>query len=176
MALEAQVRHWIRKVRGALGISGAWGAAGSLAGLVLGLGAVALGGLTPSHWIELTLGSGVCGAVLGCGFALTLMTLETRRSADELTPGRAAIWGGLAGSILTLVLIGATALPAVGMGILHPKLLVAAISAAGAYGLLGATAGALTLSVASCAPGTLGEGGEEGARRDAEPPLPMLTA
>lgn len=155
---------WIRKLRGISGIAAAWGLAGALVGSVAGAAAAVLGGLTLGQWIDLALGAGGCGVVLGSGFALALTSLERCRSAEDLSPGRAAVWGALAGAVLPIGLIAVTAIPMVGAGILHPKLLLAAAAASAAYGILGATLAAITLSLSRLATPEL----EGGAARSSE--------
>ena len=152
------MKCWLRRLRGVLGMGAVWGLAGTTVGALVGLTASALGGLLPSQLLELALGAGGLGFVLGSGFAAALTLLERRRTLDDLSPGRAAIWGALAGAALPLGMIAVAALPGVGADLLQPRLLVAAFAASGAYGVLSATLAALTVAVARQAPPTLDSG------------------
>jgi hypothetical protein len=98
----------VRRLRGLLGVGTLWGFAWAVIGAVLG---VAIGVLSPDVWlwsnpiIEWALGMGVYGFVSGVGFGGLLAFRESRKSLDELSPARAAVWGVL-GAVLVPVLFG----------------------------------------------------------------------
>jgi hypothetical protein len=80
---------------------------------------------------------GVWGLAAGALFALSLSKTVHSDTVDNITPRRAAVWGGLAGagSVIAMPLIGLTAWPVLLVG--------AAIGAS-----IGSTAAALTVGVA----------------------------
>ena len=152
------MKRWIRRLRGVLGIGTAWGLAGTTVGAIGGLVASVAGGLPLPQLLELALGAGGFGFVLGSAFAAVLTMLEPRRTLEELSPRRAAVWGALAGAALPIAWIVVVVLPEVGANILHPRLLVAALAASGAYGVLSAALAALTVALARLAPPDLDSG------------------
>jgi len=98
------MRTFLRKVRGALGIALTWGAAWALIGAALSL----ITGVVDPDSIDAGEGPvrigaifGVVGAMSGLAFGLVMAFTERRRSLDELSIGRAALWG----------VVGAAALP-----------------------------------------------------------------
>jgi len=146
---------WLRRLRGALGIGTLWGVTGVVVGKVAGLVVSVFTGL-PLFSTVLSFGIGACalGFALGTAFSVVLTTLETEKTADQLTPARAAGWGALAGAGLAL-LVGVTAVPMLVPGISALGLLVLIGSATLSYGALTAGLAAGTLALARRAPSEL---------------------
>ena len=101
-----------RKIRGMLGVGVTWGAAWGIIGA--GVGAV-MGVVSPELWTfanpiaAWALGMGVYGMVSGMGFAAVLSLTEGRRTLDQLSVKRVALWGVL-GSAAVPLLFGALGL------------------------------------------------------------------
>lgn len=88
---------------------------------------------------------GVWGAMAGAVFALFLTTLERRKSVDDLSLGRAALWGGVGTFAMVLVFILVMGfLPVLGVDL--------ALIQAAQGGLLGGASAALTTWLAQRAP------------------------
>ena len=144
---------WLRKLRGILGTGLIWGLPGAVVGAIGGVVASVFGGGP-------LLGSMVTGCVLvggsffllGTSFAAALTLAEGRRTLNELSPMRAALWGGLAGGVLPVL-----ALLALQPGIDHllgdTQVLTALLAAVGSYGALSAALAGGTVAVAKSAPG-----------------------
>jgi hypothetical protein len=146
---------WLRRLRGALGIGTLWGVTGVVVGKVAGLLVSVFTGLPlPSTVISFGVGVGLLGFGLGTAFAVVLTTLARERTADELTPARAAGWGALAGAGLAL-LVGVTAVPLLVPGISALGLLALIGSATVTYGALTAGLAAGTVALARRAPSEL---------------------
>src|SRR5690348_1002175 len=127
---------WLRRLRGALGIGTLWGVTGVVVGKVAGLVVGVFTGLPlPATFVSFGIGAGILGFALGTSFAVVLSTLERGRTADQLTPARAAGWGALAGAGLAL-LVGVTAVPMLVPGISALGLLALIGSATVVYGAL----------------------------------------
>jgi hypothetical protein len=96
------MKTWLRRLRGMVSIGAIWGLSCS----VLGFG---IGAFVSIIWPEIlplavvkyvgtvALGYGVAGFVLGGGFAGVLATMHGRKTFEELTRGRGALWGALTG-------------------------------------------------------------------------------
>jgi hypothetical protein len=92
---------WLRRIRGILGIGAVWGSVGVLVGaLITAVVAVVIGGDLFSMTARGAVFFGAMGGVCGSGFAGLLTLLEGRRTLDELSPARAALWGALAGAAI----------------------------------------------------------------------------
>ncbi len=154
------MKRWLRRLRGIAGTGAIWGAAGIALGAVAAPFLSAYGGVSLLQaFLQIGLGSGLAGFVLGSGFATVLTTLEGRSTLDELTPRRAAVCGAMAGAAYPLValpvyLLVGGAIPPLPAGAWLPLL----ISASGTYGLLTAGLAAGTLSLARRGLGELGAG------------------
>lgn len=121
--------HWMRRLRGAIGMGLTWALAWFSAGMVLLL---IIG--PDAADVPFPLGFGLLGFLAGVTFSGILGALEGRRSFDQMSLPRFAIWGGLGG-----ILFSAAFVPVAGLG-------------AGAFLGLGALFGA---SGAACAAGSL---------------------
>jgi hypothetical protein len=135
------MKGWLRKARGILGTGLVWGAVGTVLGAVGGLIGFLVDPAPLGEWmLGMTLLFGGFGAVAGAGFAAALAAFEGRSTLGDLTPGRAAVWGGAAGFVIPLGLVAALsggALP-----------LLPAIASATAFGGATALLGAGTVHIA----------------------------
>ena len=142
----------LRKLKAVLVIGSIWGIAAGAVGALGGFG-VAMG---------------VTGLVLGAGFGGLLSVMEGRRTLDELTPRRAALWGFVAGAAVALV--GTVALAdvfwiAVGeMGLPIGVQLTAIAAGAASYGAVTAGLAAATVSLAKRSPSELESGSNASAQ------------
>ena len=161
------VRKWLVRLRGALGIGTVWGALGATIATLVGLGGVALGQLPLSAVLEIALGAGGLGLLLGSGFGVALTLVEGNRRLDELTVGRAALWGGLVGAVAPVGILLLAIAPTIGFApILNWQALVATLSGAVAYGAVCAGLAAGTIAIAKRGPD------EVGPPKDEAPMLP----
>ena len=91
----------IKKLKAALGIGSIWGIAFGAVGAALG--ALIPMGSFVSSVLAFGVGFGVAGLILGAGFGGLLSVMEGRRTLDELTAHRAALWGFVVGAAVALV-------------------------------------------------------------------------
>ena len=156
------MKTWLRKLRGIVSIGALWGIVGSIFGLGLSTVITILWhDVLPTSTFRfistLVIQHGIIGFILGTGFSSILTLADGRKTLNELTPGRAALWGALSGvgfmSITGLVFFGLD-----GQFPLEPFLYTT-----GLYGLLTAGLGAGTMSLAKRDKTAL----EEQNRRDA---------
>jgi hypothetical protein len=154
------MKGWLRRLRGVLGIGTLWGAVGTAVGSVAGL-VVSLSGGLPllDTLVEFGMGAGGLGFGLGSAFAVVLTTLEKRRTLDELTPGRAAGWGAVAGGGAALV-VGVTLVPALFPVLPLSQLVLLLISGTVSYGALTAGLAAGSVALARRAPSELSAASE----------------
>jgi hypothetical protein len=156
----------LRKLKAALGIGTIWGIAAGAVGTTLG----GLSGI-PTGWflssaLVFGVGSGVAGLILGAGFGGLLSVMEGRRTLDELTPHRAALWGFVAGAALTLVgtitvaslKMGVVEMAVSGLGLPIGVQLTAIAAGAVSYGAVTAGLAAATVSLAKRNPSGLQSG------------------
>jgi hypothetical protein len=123
------VKHWIRRIRGAIGIGLTWAFAWFAAGMALLL----IVGPDAAD-VPFPLGFGLLGFLSGITFSGFLGLVDGRRRFDQMSMGRFAGWGGLGGLLLAGGLIAVSG------------------QEAGIFALLGPVFG---LSGAACASGTL---------------------
>lgn len=141
--------HWLRRIRGALGMGVAWALAWFGAGIALLL---VVG--PDAADVPFPLGFGLLGFLAGVSFSAVLGLVEGRRRFDEMSLPRFAGWGAVGGLVLaagfTVVaaLLGAADLDIV--AVLGPV-----FGVAGA----GSAAGSLALARMAEEPARLGEGG-----------------
>lgn len=151
------MKRWLRKLRGILSIGAIWGTVGGAIGAVGGVLVSVFGGFPLfSSLVEWCLGAGGLGFLFGSGFAVVLTVLEGRRTLDELTPGRAALWGALAGAAVPF----GSLLFYLGSGGTVPfrVALIAVSAASGIYGAVSAGLAAGTVALARRAPDELNAG------------------
>ena len=122
--------NWARRIRGAIGMGVLWGAAWSLAGSI-------------PRWVfgfnadvPFPLVFGVLGFIGGVIFSALLTLTEGRRNFDQLSVPRFAVWGAVAGVLLSAVFTRIASLGAADVLVLAPTLALAcAVSASGSLAL-----------------------------------------
>lgn len=135
--------RWIRRMRGALGIGLAWGAAWLSAGLVLLL----IVGPDAAD-VPFPLGFGFLGFLAGLAFTGVLAVAERGRGFDELSLPRFTLWGGVGGALLAGTFVLVTDVPVTALAFLGPILAAAGAACAGG-----------SLALARAADGAALEGG-----------------
>lgn len=98
------MRKWLRRIRGAIGMGVIWGAAWSVAGMVL---AAATGFKADAPF---PLIFGVLGFTAGVIFSAFLALTEGRRRFDQMSLPRFAGWGAAGGFLLSAVFAKAASL------------------------------------------------------------------
>ena len=99
---------WLRRVRGAVGIGLAWGAAWFGAGMVILLGLLITTGSTGAD-VPYPLGFGLLGFIAGVTFSGVLGLTEGRRRFDQMSLPRFAGWGAVGGFLFAaLFVVGAS--------------------------------------------------------------------
>jgi hypothetical protein len=107
----------LRRLRGLLGIAATWGVAFAGVGVIAGsLAALtyAVGAMPPqvgSREISTAIIAGIArwaavGALSGIVFSVTVMMAERRQTLATLSPRRFARWGGLAGAVGSIAVVG----------------------------------------------------------------------
>ncbi len=154
----------LRKLKAALGIGSIWGIAGGAVGTAFGgLSRIPTGSFLSSALV-FGVGTGVAGLILGAGFGALLSVMEGRRTLDDLTANRAALWGFVVGAAVALVGTIAVAslkgvgIAAGGLGIPISVQLIAVAGAAVSYGAVTAGLAAATVSLAKRSPSELQSG------------------
>lgn len=162
----------LRKLKAALGIGSIWGIATGAVGTALGLSLLPTGSFLTSALV-FGFGFGVAGLVLGAGFGGLLSVMEGRRTLDDLTAHRAALWGFLVGAAVALVgtiavasLTDVVRIAESSLGIPIPIGLQLTAIAAGAasYGAVTAGLAAATVSLAKRSPSEVQSGSNASAR------------
>ena len=121
---------WLRRIRGALGMGVTWAAAWFVAGTV-------------PRWVfgvntdaPLPLVFGLFGLIAGLLFSAVLALTEGRRSFDQMSVPRFAVWGAMSGLLLSGLFAKAGSLGWGDVLALAPTLAVAsAVSAAGSLAM-----------------------------------------
>ena len=124
------MRKWLRRVRGAIGMGFAWGAAWFVAGLV-------------PRWVfgfnadvPFPLVTGVLGFTAGVIFFAVLALTEGRRGFDELSLPRFAAWGAVGGLLLSALFARAASLGGGDVLVVAPTFALAcAVCASGSLAL-----------------------------------------
>lgn len=124
------MRKWLRRVRGAIGIGFAWGAAWSVVGMIPRW----VFGFNPDAPFPLIFG--VLGFLAGLTFSLILVLTEGRRSFDEMSLPRFAAWGAVGGVLLSALFSRLASLGAGDMLMVAPTFaLASAVCASGSLAL-----------------------------------------
>ncbi|MHC4235282.1 MAG: hypothetical protein ACYSUQ_09225 [Planctomycetota bacterium] len=94
------MNKWLRKLRGIVGTGAVWGTAGLSVGAFLGAISSIIfdGGFSLTWMLSSGAGLGLFGFLSGVSFAGTLATLDGRRSLEDLSVARSALWGLIAGA------------------------------------------------------------------------------
>jgi hypothetical protein len=110
------MKRGLRRIRGMLGMGLTWAIAWAVIGGGIMEGIVDPHGRILDMWPQ-TLA--IPGFLLGVLFALVLTATEGRRSFDELSVRRSALWGALSGVVLGGVALAAGIFPGVVPGVLR---------------------------------------------------------
>lgn len=140
---------WLRRLRGAIGMGFAWALAWFSAGMALLL---VIG--PDAADVPFPLGFGLLGFLAGVTFSGVLTAVAGRRTFDQISIPRFALWGGAAGFlfgagfVFVTAALGAASLPVLDMGVV--------------FGLAGAGTAGGSLALARRAGGrtSLGAGGD----------------
>jgi hypothetical protein len=97
--MEARMKTWSRRIRGALGMGLVWAIAGSAVGMIISLGFVVRTGSRPDAPFPIMFG--VLGFVAGLAFSGVLRLVEGRRRFEQMSLSRFAVWGGAVGLALS---------------------------------------------------------------------------
>ena len=109
MQREADMKKWLRRIRGAIGMGLIWATAWFGAGMVLLLGLLLLTG-GPGADVPFPLGFGAFGFVAGVTFSGVLGIVEGRRRFDQMSLPRFAGWGAVGGLLLSTIFVLAVTL------------------------------------------------------------------
>jgi hypothetical protein len=97
---EDDVGNWMRRIRGAIGMGLSWALAWFSAGMILFF----IVGPDAAD-VPFPLGFGALGFFGGVAFSGVLGIAERRRSFDEMSMPRFAIWGGIGGAVLAVLFV-----------------------------------------------------------------------
>ncbi len=102
------MKTWLRKLRGVVSIGAIWGLTLSVLGFAIGaIVSMIWHEILPStvvkYVVNVALYYGIAGFLFGSGFAGVLTIVDGRKTFEELTPKRAALWGALTGVGVTIV-------------------------------------------------------------------------
>lgn len=159
--------RWLRRVRGAVVMGVLWALLWAPAAVLVGI-VVDPDGSMDEMWVAIGAYAGFLG---GVAFAAVLAIVARRRRFEELSPGRVAAWGAMAGLLVgTLPFLLGTPRTDVPVWLL-PLVVIGAITV-----LSGASAAAsLALARRAGRPASLDAGeraaGPAGARHDAREPV-----
>jgi len=124
------MQKWLRRVRGAIGMGLAWGAAWAVAGSIPRW----VLGFNPDAPFPIIFG--VLGFIAGVIFFVLLVLTEGRRSFDEMSIPRFAAWGALGGMLLSALFARAASLGWGDILVIAPTFAVAcAVCASGTLAL-----------------------------------------
>lgn len=135
------MKTFLRRIRGAIGMGLAWGAAWFGAGMAMLLGLLLVTGSTGAD-VPYPLGFGVLGFLAGATFSGVLAMVEGRRPFHEMSLPRFAGWGAVGGLLLSVVFVLTVALSEGPMFLSNLLFLGPLFAAAGA----GSAAGSLSLA------------------------------
>lgn len=99
------MERWLRRIRGAIGMGLTWGLAWFGAGLIL-LMIIGFGAAD----VPFPLGFGLLGFLAGITFSGVLGIVEGRRTFDQMSLPRFAVWGGVGGILFSGIFVVVAAL------------------------------------------------------------------
>ncbi|MFC1575100.1 hypothetical protein ACFL5A_00435 [Gemmatimonadota bacterium] len=145
------MNRWLKKLRGMVGTGAIWGTAGLSAGAFLGAISSIIfdGGFSLTWVLEAGIGFGLFGFLSGVSFAGILATLDGRKSLEDLSAARSALWGMIGGAAFAFLLV------LIRDGTLFPFFWERMLPPIAALGTLGACLGAGTILIARKAPDEL---------------------
>lgn len=161
------MKTWLRRLRGMVSIGAIWGLSCSVVGFAIGaFVSIIWPEILPftlvRYVLSVALGYGVVGFVLGGGFAGVLATMHGRKTLDELTRGRGALWGAVTGvavvTVAGLINLGLWLGRGFPLTELIPVFVPALVAMTCTCGAVTAGLGALTVSLARRAPAELDAG------------------
>ena len=163
--LRGTMRTWLRRLRGVLGAGTIWGSMGVVFGSIFGaLGSLFLGGgFYLGDVLEMGGAFGLFGLLWGGSFAGILMAADGRKSLEDLSPVRLAVWGGVAGVLFPLVIALAIDAP---FHLIWGSLL----PVVGVFGSVGVAMGAGTILIARAGSKELSAGAAPGSERELQQP------
>ena len=139
----------LRRLRAVFVVGALWAVAGAAIGAIGGLIASVFGGDPLLRALgELVPGAAGLGFVLGSGFAAVLTVIEGRRTLEELTQGRAAVWGATAGATLAFVMLLVAFGPDVGTILSLRDFLLGLLVGSGVSGAMSAALAVGTVALA----------------------------
>jgi hypothetical protein len=99
--------RWLRRLRGIVVTGVIWGVLGMVLGSVAGAvgGFLLGGGFSFASVLNMAGGLGLFGLIGGSGFAMLLTAMEGRKSLEELSALRSALWGAAAGAVFPFLFI-----------------------------------------------------------------------
>jgi hypothetical protein len=99
--------RWLRRLRGIVVTGVIWGVLGSVLGGIAGaVGGFLLGtGFSFALVLNLSAGLALFGLIAGSGFAMLLTAMEGRKSLEDLSALRSALWGGAAGALFPFLFV-----------------------------------------------------------------------
>jgi hypothetical protein len=108
MASEVEMKRWLRRIRGAVGMGLTWAAAWGVAGMMVALGFVLRTGSRPDAPFPIMFS--VAGFVAGLIFSGVLGLVDGRRRFDQMSLPRFAAWGAVGGFLLAATFVSVVAL------------------------------------------------------------------
>lgn len=145
------MNKWLKQLRGILGTGAIWGTTGLSAGVFLGaISSIIFDGGFSLTWALISgVGLGLFGFLSGASFAGILATQDGRKSLEDLSVARSALWGLTAGAAFSFFFV------LIRDGILFPFFWERMLPPIAALGTLGACLGAGTILIAKKAPNEL---------------------
>lgn len=119
LTLERTGPSILQVLRGVGGLGGIWAGAWAGMGLVFSLALSVVFGLPMGTFASFLLPTmvswGVSGFLTGAGFGILLTKMERKKTLDELSLGRVAIWGATGGASVSLLVMSTTLLLVFGL-------------------------------------------------------------
>lgn len=117
------MKHWLRRIRGAIGMGITWAVAWALVGLLIGVASRILPGLPWDAFFDVfdapLPALAVPGFIGGVLFSIVLGIAGRRRRLEQLSLTRFTLWGAAGGLLLGLI---PAAMVGLGLATLRPEL------------------------------------------------------